>query len=74
MQRNYTLGDFLAIWGQPLGSNQVGPSNGKVTAFFNGKAYLGNLRNIPLGNHVQIQLDVGRSLVGPESIDFPSGL
>ena len=71
---NYTLGDFFAIWGQPLGSNQVGPSNGKVTAFFNGKVYLGNLRNIPLGNHVQIQLDVGRPLVGPESIDFPSGL
>lgn len=74
VQRNYTLGDFFSIWGQPLGSNQVGPSNGKVTAFFNGKVYLGNPHNIPIGNHVQIQLDVGRPLVGPESIHFPSGL
>ena len=45
-----------------------------VTAFFNGRHFLGNLREIPLLAHAQIQLDVGRPLVGPESIQFPPGL
>jgi len=74
VQRTYTLGDFFDIWGQPLSRDQVGPAKGKVTAFFNGKVYLGNLRQIPLGNHIQIQLDVGTPRVSPESIIFPSGL
>jgi hypothetical protein len=31
-------------------------------------------RGIPLLAHAQIQLDVGRPLVAPETIDFPPGL
>ena len=42
MQRTYTLGEFFNEWGQPLGPNQVGPANGKVTALYNGSVYLGN--------------------------------
>lgn len=74
VQRSYTLGDFFAIWGQPLGPDQVGPVTGKVTAFYDGKVYLGDPADIPIGDHVQIQLDVGRPLVAPETIRFPPGL
>jgi hypothetical protein len=72
--RTYTLGDFFDIWHEPLGPARVGPARGKVTAFFDGRRYLGSPRGIPLLAHAQIQLDVGRPLVAPETIDFPSGL
>ncbi len=68
--RVYTLGDFFDIWRQPLGPNQVGPAKGKVTAFYNGRLYEGNPRDIPLGSHHQIQLDVGTPLVAPETVSF----
>jgi hypothetical protein len=44
-----------------------------VTAFVDGRQYLGSPRDIPLAAHAQIQLDVGRPLVAPESIVFPPG-
>jgi hypothetical protein len=72
--RTYTLGDFFDIWREPLGPARVGPAKGKVTAFFDGRRYLGNPRGIPLLAHAQIQLDVGRPLVAPQTIDFPPRL
>jgi hypothetical protein len=74
VQRTYTLGDFFDIWGQPLGPDQVGPARGPVTAIYNHQVYRGNPRNIPLEKHAQIQLEVGKPLVSPASITFPSGL
>jgi hypothetical protein len=68
--RTYTLGDFFDIWGQPIGPDQVGPAKGKVTAFYNGKKYIGNPGDMPIGDHVQIQLDVGTPLVAPENVSF----
>ena len=70
VQRTFTLGNFFDVWGQPLGPDQVGPMHGPVTAFYNGQHYIGNPANIPLGNHVQIQLDVGKPLIAPETISF----
>jgi len=32
----YTLGDFLAVWGIPLNSMQLGPLNGPVTIYTSG--------------------------------------
>jgi hypothetical protein len=69
-RRTYTLGNFFDIWHQPLGPNQVGPVKGKVTAFYNGQVYKDNPRNIPLGDHVQIQLDVGTPLIAPVKVSF----
>lgn len=68
--KTYSLGQFFAIWRQPLGSDQVGPAKGKVTAFFNGKLYKGNPQNIPLGSHYQVQLDVGTPVIAPEKVSF----
>lgn len=74
IQRVFTLGDFFDIWGQALSSSQVGPARGRVVAFFNGKVYAGNPREIPLLKHAQIQLDVGTPLIAPASITFRSPL
>jgi hypothetical protein len=71
---SFTLGEFFDIWGQPLSSTQVGPAKGTVTAFFNGKLYKGNPRNLPLGYHYQIQLDVGTPIVAPVNITSWGGL
>jgi hypothetical protein len=74
VQRTYTLGDFFDEWGQPLGPTVAGPAHGHVTALYNGRLYQGNPRDIPLTRHASIQLEVGRPLVAPESITWPSGL
>ena len=74
VHRTFTLGDFFDIWGQPLSKTQVGPARGPVTAIYNHQVYLGNPRDIPLQKHAQIQLQVGKPLVAPVSITFPSGL
>jgi hypothetical protein len=74
VRRAYTLGQFFDEWGLPLGPGQVGPARGPVTALYNGQVYLGNPRNIPLTAHAQIQLEVGKPLVAPVSITWPSGL
>jgi hypothetical protein len=74
VHRTYTLGDFFDEWGQPLGPHQVGPAKGPVIAIYNGQRYEGNLRDIPLNAHAQIQLEVGTPLIAPVSITWPSGL
>ena len=74
VHRVYTLGEFFDEWGQPLGPRQVGPAAGAVTALYNGKLYRGNPRDIPLNKHAQVQLEVGRPLVAPQSITWPAGL
>jgi hypothetical protein len=70
---SFNLGQFFAEWGIPLNSNQVGPVAGKLTVFFTapGKKvgiYKGNPANLPLGNHYQIQIDVGTPVVKPVQI------
>jgi hypothetical protein len=74
VQRVYTLGEVFDEWGQPLGPARAGPAKGHVTAIYDGRAYRGNPRDIPLTAHAQIQLEVGSPLVGPTSITWPSGL
>jgi len=65
-----TLGDFFDLWGQPLSSSQVGPQRGSVAAFVNGTRYSGNLRNIVLGDHTLVQLDIGGTVIAPQPFEF----
>jgi hypothetical protein len=65
---SFTLGQYFDIWGQPLSTTQVGPATGPVTVFFDGKLFKGNPRDLPLGDHYQIQLDVGTPIVAPVNI------
>ena len=59
IQRTYTLGNYFDIWHQPLSPTQVGPAHGPVTAYRNGQLVTGSPRDITIGAHVVIQLDVG---------------
>ncbi len=72
--RTYTLGNFFAIWGEPLGRNNVAGFRGKVQAYVNGKPFHGDPRQIPLGEHTEITLVVGAPSVTPPRYEFPEGL
>ncbi len=76
---SFKLGEFFDEWGIPLSSTQVGPATGKVTVFFTSpgqKAMLftGDPNDLPLGDHYQIQLDVGTPIVAPVQITNWGGL
>jgi hypothetical protein len=76
---SFTLGQFFQEWGVPLSTTQVGPATGKVTVFFTspGKKpglYTGNPNDLPLGDHYQIQLDVGTPIVAPVQVTNWGGL
>ena len=71
--KTYTLGQYFDIWHQPLGPTQVASATGKVTAYRNGQVFNGNPRNIVLGPHVVVQLDVGK-VVAPKPYTFANGL
>lgn len=68
--RKFTLGDFFDVWNQPLSPTQVGPARGKVTAFLNGKRFIGDPRKIPLTDDGVIQLDVGEPIVPYKDMEF----
>jgi hypothetical protein len=72
--RPYTLGNFFDIWGQPLAADNVAGLKGKVRAFVDAKPYSGNVRDIRLGAHTQITLEVGDPMVAPPVYAFPEGL
>jgi hypothetical protein len=77
--QGFTLGQAFDIWGVPLSSTQVGSATGKVTVFFTspGKSpqlYTGDPRNLPLGDHYQIQLVVGSPIVAPVQVTNWGGL
>lgn len=68
-QTTYTLGQFFAIWRQPLTTTQVGPAHGTVTAYVDGVRYSGDPAAIPLRSHEDVQLDVGK-VVAPKKVDW----
>lgn len=70
VRRDFTLGQFFDIWGQPLGPDQVGPAHGTVVAFENGQRIVGSPRDIPLLKQADIQLDVGDPVVAFKPLKF----
>lgn len=69
----FTLGQYFAEWGIPLSRTQVGSATGPVTVFFTtpGKKtgiYKGDPANLPLGDHYEIQLNVGTPIVAPVTV------
>ncbi|WP_432937147.1 hypothetical protein ACQPXM_24465 [Kribbella sp. CA-253562] len=69
-QRKYTLGQFFALWQQPLTADQVGPARGPLTVFVNGRRYAGPPSEITLLPHEDIQIDVGTPTVAPQQVDW----
>ncbi len=72
--RTYTLGQFFHIWGQPLEARNVAGLTGTVRAFVDGKSVTVSPRDIVLGAHTQITLEVGAPFVTPPVYAFPAGL
>jgi hypothetical protein len=77
--QTFTLGQFFDEWGIPLSKTQVGPAKGNVTVFFTSPGsktgiYTGDPRNLPLGDHYQIQLVVGTPIVAPVKVTNWGGL
>jgi hypothetical protein len=66
----YTLGQFFAIWKQPLTADQIGPDTGPLTVFVNGVRHTGNPATIALTPHEDIQVDVGTPAVAAQRIDW----
>jgi hypothetical protein len=76
---SFTLGEFFDEWGIPLSKTQVGQAAGPVTVFFSSpgkkpQLYTGDPNKLPLGDHYQIQLDVGTPIVAPVQITNWGGL
>jgi hypothetical protein len=61
--RSFTLGDFFAIWGQPLTRTEAATAyaskDSKLRVWVNGKAYKGDPRKIVLAKHADIVIEAG---------------
>jgi hypothetical protein len=55
----FNLGQFFAIWGQPLSRTNVGGFSGTVTAYIDSTKYDGDLSALDFQAHRQITLIVG---------------
>jgi hypothetical protein len=72
--RKLTLGDFFAIWGQPLSKRRLARFRGNVDAYVGGKLWRGDPRAIPLTRHAQIVLETGGYVPPHVTYRFPPGL
>jgi hypothetical protein len=69
----FTLGQFFAVWGQPLSASQATNLKGPLHVFVGQKAYTGNPANIKLTPHELITIESGKKVASP-SYTFPAGL
>jgi hypothetical protein len=72
IRRDFTLGDFFAIWQAPLSATQVGSARGEVITYVNGQRISTNPADITLASHQLIQLNIGRD-VPPQPFEFAPG-
>ena len=66
--RTFTLGDFFAIWGQPLSTTHAATAvakTGRLKVFVDGKAYAGDPTKIPLNAHTDIVIESGPPFPAP---------
>ncbi len=69
LDRSFTLGDFFAIWGQPLSRTEAASAHGTksepLKIWVNGKLYTGDPRKIALVPHADIVIQAGPPFVKP---------
>lgn len=67
--RNFTLGQFFDVWGQPLDGSHVAdatvPTGSRIWVFVNGSPFDGDPRTIPLADRELIELQIGPAAVAP---------
>ena len=75
--RKFKLGDLFDIWKQPLNPTHVGATTlaagDKLTMYVDGKPFTGNPRDIVIGTHTLITLEVGAPVVPEPAFSFPAG-
>jgi hypothetical protein len=73
-----TVGDFFAIWGQPVGLRRLAGFRAvgveRVRAWVDGRAWPGDPRSIPLRRHTEIVLELGCFIPPHASYRFEKGL
>lgn len=60
--RSFTLGDFFAVWGQPLSATRAAVAvsrDGPMHVWVDGKRYTGDPAKIPLASHTDIVIEIG---------------
>lgn len=88
--REFTLGDFFAIWRQPLSRTQVlgfkadaatpaattpeAQAAHSLQFFVDGQPFTGDPRTIALGAHTLVQINYGPPFPAPAPFAFPAGL
>jgi hypothetical protein len=67
--RKFTVGDFFAVWGQPLSSRQVATysisSPGQIRVWVDGQPYAGDPAQIVLQSHTAVVIEVKPTSSGP---------
>jgi hypothetical protein len=70
VMRTFKLGDFFAIWGEPLTQTRVADARvrkgEKITVWLNGNRYGGDPNAIPFAEHTEISIDVGPPVRKPQ--------
>jgi hypothetical protein len=74
--RQFTVGDFFWVWGQPLSSQQVatmkvGPGQ-QLKAWLDGRPYAGDVAGLVLRQREEVVLEVGPPFVPPPRFDWTS--
>jgi hypothetical protein len=67
--RDFYLGDFFDVWGQPLSRTNVAGvhlAQGQLRAYVNGRRFTENPRTIPLTLHADIVLEAGPPYFTPK--------
>jgi hypothetical protein len=74
--RQFTLGDFFAVWKQPLDHQQVATfklkSGDQVKVWVDGKPYTGDPSRVVLKSHTQVVVEIGPEFVDPPTFDWTS--
>ena len=67
--RQFTLGDFFKVWGQPLSSSQVSTikvgSGDQLKVWVDGQPYTGDPAKIVLKSHEQVVIEIGPPFTEP---------
>jgi len=67
--RQFTTGDFFAVWNQPLTSRRVATftlgKGDQVKVWVDGKPYTGDPAKVVLRSHTQVVIEVGPPFVDP---------
>jgi hypothetical protein len=76
--RTFTLGQFFAIWGQPLSRTQAATAKlrrgEKMTVWVDGHRYTGDPRGIQIAQHLDVTIDVGSPAPKPTPFTAWNGL